>query len=227
MALIATNGLRRGYRVGQDVFWALDGISIEVQKGEFVSLMGPSGSGKSTLLHILGCLDRPSGGEYTLDGHSVSTLDDDDLARVRNRSIGFVFQASNLLPRMTALENVELPLLYADRADRHREGRCRALLEELGLSDRAGHMPSELSGGQQQRVAIARALVNEPYLLLADEPTGSLDSRTGQDILSILKRLNRDRGLTVILVTHDSAIASHASRVIRISDGRLESDAQV
>jgi putative ABC transport system ATP-binding protein len=227
MALIATNGLRRGYRVGQDVFWALDGISIEVQKGEFVSLMGPSGSGKSTLLHILGCLDRASGGEYTLDGHSVSTLDDDDLARVRNRSIGFVFQASNLLPRMTALENVELPLLYADRADRHREGRCRALLEELGLSDRAGHMPSELSGGQQQRVAIARALVNEPPLLLADEPTGSLDSRTGQGILSILKRLNRDRRLTVILVTHDAAIASHASRVIRISDGRLESDAQV
>jgi len=221
-SLIHLKDVSKTYRLGQVQVHALHGIGIEIGQGELVAIMGPSGSGKSTLMNILGCLDQPTAGRYWLDGTEVSRLHDDQLAEVRNRRIGFVFQNYNLLPRTSALENVELPLLYSRRTVR----RHKALeaLDAVGLAERARHRPSELSGGEQQRVAIARALVNEPAILLADEPTGNLDSRTGQEIIAIFQRLNADRGITIILVTHDREIARYTRRVVHLQDGRLTGD---
>lgn len=221
--MISTMGLRHGYRVGGTTLWALDGVTLSIRRGEFVAVKGPSGSGKSTFMNVLGCLDNPTEGTYLLDGFDVGRLRPDALAAIRNRKIGFVFQSFNLLPRATALENVELPLVYRGTWARQRRRRALAMLEQLGLTDRANHTPAELSGGQQQRVAIARALVNEPSLLLADEPTGSLDSQTGQEIMSILRRLN-DTGLTIVLVTHEKEVAARADRIVTFRDGRVTSD---
>ncbi len=224
MPLIKTDGLRHSYRVGGRLVWALDGVSLAIKQGEFVAVMGPSGSGKSTFMHLLGCLDTPTAGCYCLNGVDIGSLGRDALAAIRNRSIGFVFQSFNLLPRTTALENVEMPLLY--RRMRSVEGRRRALalLEEVDLSDRAGHTPAELSGGEQQRVAIARALVNEPMVLLADEPTGALDSHTSREIMAVFQRLNRQHGLTIVLVTHEADIAAYAERIVTFRDGRVVTD---
>ncbi|MCX6022910.1 MAG: ABC transporter ATP-binding protein, partial [Chloroflexi bacterium] len=199
---------------------ALRGVDLDIRKGDFVAIMGPSGSGKSTLMNVIGCLDQPTGGSYMLDGNEVAHMRDDDLAVVRNQTIGFVFQGFNLLARTSAVENVELPLLYG-RKNNRRE-RAYGALERVGLADRAGHKPNELSGGQQQRVAIARAIVTEPSLILADEPTGALDSRTSVEIMALFQELNRDDGITIVLVTHEREIAEHANRVIHIRDGRIE-----
>ena len=227
--LIQTVGLRKDYRVGDVIVPALRGIDLEVAGGAFVSVVGASGSGKSTLMNILGLLDQPTGGRYLLSGEDVSALDRDRRATLRNRTIGFVFQSFNLLARTSALENVELPLLYdgthATAADRHR--RARALLEAVGLGSRVDHTPAQLSGGQQQRVAIARALVTGPRLLLADEPTGNLDSRTSIEIMEILQRLNRDDGLTVVLITHEHDIAEYGERNVVFRDGRVVDDQPV
>lgn len=203
---------------------ALDGVSFTIDRGEILSIMGPSGSGKSTLMNLLGCLDRPSSGDYILDGEHVSNLSDDQLADIRNRKVGFVFQSFNLLPRATALANVELPLRYAG-VGKERLDRARTALELVGLADRIDHKPTELSGGQQQRVAVARALVNNPAILMADEPTGNLDSKSGKEIMELLLNLNRERGTTVIVVTHDPNIAAQTQRVIRLRDGNLEVNA--
>jgi putative ABC transport system ATP-binding protein len=209
--------------VGGSEIWALDGVTLCIDKGEFVAVTGPSGSGKSTFMHILGCLDVATEGRYRLDGVDVGGLTPNALAVIRNRSIGFVFQSFNLLPRASALENIELPLLYGRMRAAKRRRRALALIEELGLRDRAGHTPAQLSGGQQQRVAIARALANEPVMLLADEPTGALDSQTGQEIMTIFHRLNTD-GLTIVLVTHEAEIAAHARRIVTFRDGRVVGD---
>jgi putative ABC transport system ATP-binding protein len=221
--LISTTDLRKDYTLGDTVVHALAGVSIGIDAGEFVAVMGPSGSGKSTFMNMIGCLDRPSGGGYRLAGEDVAHMGADDLAAVRNRRIGFVFQQFNLLPRTSALENVELPLIYAGTAAADRHARAAAKLALVGLASRADHHPSQLSGGQQQRVAIARALVNEPALILADEPTGALDSRTSLEIMALLQQLNR-AGMTIVAVTHESDIAAYAGRLITFRDGRVKTD---
>jgi putative ABC transport system ATP-binding protein len=223
MALVAVSDLTKTYVVGQTAVPALRGVSLAIEQGEFIAVMGSSGSGKSTLMNLLGCLDAPSSGTYHLAGQDVPRLSSNKLAVVRNTSIGFVFQQFNLLARATALENVELPMVYAGLRRRERRRRARDALAQVGLSEREHHRPSQLSGGQQQRVAIARALVNQPLLLLADEPTGALDSVTSAEIMAALVRLNED-GLTVIVVTHDAEVARYARRVIHFKDGRVVSD---
>jgi putative ABC transport system ATP-binding protein len=218
--VISTTDLSKTYHMGKVDVDALCGVSIEIRRGELVAIMGPSGSGKSTLMNILGCLDLPSGGEYILDGENVSRLRDSQLARVRNQKVGFVFQSFNLLPRETALANVELPLSYSGVIHGRREKALDAL-EKVGLSERVRHRPAELSGGQQQRVAIARALVNDPAILLADEPTGNLDSHAGKEIMDLILDLNKTRGMTVVVVTHDPNIASQTQRIIHLQDGKV------
>ena len=222
--MIHAENLTKVYQMGDTEVRALDGASFTINKGEIVAIMGPSGSGKSTLMSIIGCLDVPTNGSYTLDGEAVESLDETQLANVRGRKIGFVFQQFNLLARTSALENVILPLTYAGYSGREREDRARKALERVGLGDRTHHAPNELSGGQQQRVAIARAIVNEPNILLADEPTGALDSKTGVEIMDLFQRLHKENGQTVILVTHDAYVAKHTERIIKISDGRIVSD---
>ncbi|MGH2536866.1 MAG: ABC transporter ATP-binding protein [Candidatus Promineifilaceae bacterium] len=222
MPVIELEAVSKVYDLGAHQVEALRDVSLAIESGEMVAIMGPSGSGKSTLMNILGALDTPSRGVYRLAGTDVGRLNDDQLAEIRNRQIGFVFQNFNLLPRTPAVQQVELPLVYAGA--RGRRAAAEAALELVGLADRAGHRPSELSGGQQQRVAIARALVNQPAIILADEPTGNLDSRSGMDILAVLQRLNRERGITLVCVTHDAWIARHCRRVIRLADGRLAGD---
>jgi putative ABC transport system ATP-binding protein len=221
--VIRTRDLRRDYEMGSEVVRALRGVDLEIGAGEFVAVMGPSGSGKTTLMNLIGCLDVPTAGAYWLSGRRVSELDDDALARVRNREIGFVFQTFNLLPRASALQNVELPLAYAGLGKRERRPRAEAVLARLGLEDRMHHRPPELSGGQRQRVAIARALVNEPSLLLADEPTGNLDSETSSEILDVFEELH-DAGQTLVLVTHEPEVAAHARREVHLRDGCVERD---
>lgn len=224
MALIEVKDVRKVYKMDGVEFEALKGVSFSIEKGEFVIIMGPSGSGKSTLMHILGALDVPTSGSYLLDGREITDMTRDELARVRNAKIGFVFQGFNLLPRMNAMENVELPMLYAGFPTAERKRKAEEALELVGLLDWADHRPNQLSGGQQQRVAIARALVNDAPLLLADEPTGSLDSKTGAQVMEMLVSLNEKRGITVVLVTHDSNIASYGKRVIGVLDGLISSD---
>ena len=218
--VIEMRGIGKVYRSGRLEVDALREVDLQVRNGDFLAIVGPSGSGKSTLMNLLGCLDRPTSGTYRLAGENVAELDDDALARLRNRTIGFVFQSFNLLPRTTALENVAMPLLYAGVSRAERTRRAREALDRLGLSDRVDHQPSELSGGQQQRVAIARALVTEPAILLADEPTGNLDSQSGADVLTLLHQLN-DGGTTVVLITHDADVAEAAKRSVHVRDGRL------
>ena len=221
--VILTHKLTRDYDIGGEVVHALRGVDIQIRKNEFVAIMGPSGSGKSTLMNLIGCLDTPTAGEYWLNSQKVSDLSDDDLAHIRNKEIGFVFQTFNLLPRANALHNVELPLIYAGLAAKERRERAAKALEHVGLADRMAHRPNELSGGQRQRVAIARALVNEPSILLADEPTGNLDSATGEDIMRLFKELHNS-GQTIIVVTHEPDIAAHAHRQILLRDGLVERD---
>ena len=218
--LIEIRDLVKVYEMGSVSVLALDGISLDVDQGDYVAIMGPSGSGKSTLMNLIGCLDTPTAGTYRLNGQMVNELSDDELARIRNKEIGFVFQTFNLLARTTALENVEVPLVYAGVPRQERHSRARDMLARVGLADRIGHQPSELSGGQRQRVAVARALINEPSILLADEPTGNLDSRTGNEIMELFDRLNRE-GHTIIVVTHEEDIADHAHSVVRLRDGKI------
>jgi putative ABC transport system ATP-binding protein len=223
MALIETQDLWKTYTMGEEEIHALRGVSIQLERGEYVAIMGPSGSGKSTLMNLIGCLDTPSKGSYLLNGKQVSQMNDHELARIRNEEIGFVFQTFNLLPRATALRNVELPLVYAGVASREREARAREALEKVELIPRMNHRPNELSGGQRQRVAIARALVNNPSILLADEPTGNLDSKTGHEIMGVFERLHK-AGNTIVLVTHEADVAAFAYRTIHIRDGQVEHD---
>jgi putative ABC transport system ATP-binding protein len=227
MPLLRVRDLVKTYQVGEVAVRALRGITLDVAAGEFVAVVGPSGSGKSTFMHILGCLDRPTSGHYWLEDRDVSRLDDDELSAIRNRQIGFVFQGFNLLARTSAVENVELPLLYGPQKISAGERRRRALaaLDAVGLSDRAEHHPNQLSGGQQQRVAIARALLNNPSILFADEPTGNLDSRTSVEVMDIFQRLKQERGITIVLITHEPQVAEYGSRIIAFKDGAILSDA--
>ncbi len=218
--LIQAENLVKIYRMGQVEVPALRGVSLTVEPGEYVAIMGPSGSGKSTLMHILGCLDRPTEGSYRLEGREIATLDEDQRAEIRKRRVGFVFQQFNLLPRMTVLENVEVPMVYLGMPPRERRQRALALLEQVGLAHRAHHRPTEISGGEAQRVAIARALANDPALILADEPTGNLDTRTGQEILALFRELHRE-GRTIVVVTHDPEVAQEAERIIYLRDGKV------
>jgi putative ABC transport system ATP-binding protein len=230
MPVITVRDLVKTYTVGEVVVRALRGCNLDVEAGEFVAVTGPSGSGKSTLMHILGCLDRPTSGQYFLDGKDVSRMSKDELAAIRNRKIGFVFQGFNLLSRTTALDNVELPLLYNGGSRMktvERRRRAMEALKAVNLSDRAHHYPNQLSGGQQQRVAIARALINEPSIILADEPTGNLDSRTSIEVMGIFQRLNRERGITIILITHETDIAEYGTRLVRFRDGRIQADHKI
>jgi putative ABC transport system ATP-binding protein len=222
-AVIQLQNIKRTYKVGSEVVQALKSVSLEINKNEYVALMGPSGSGKSTLMNILGCLDTPSGGTYLLSNHDVSSMGDNELAEIRNKEIGFVFQTFNLLPRSTALDNVALPLIYAGWPKEKRNKRAMEVLEQVSLADRVHHKPNELSGGQRQRVAVARALVNAPSIILADEPTGNLDSKTSLEIMALFEEIHR-KGNTIILVTHEEDIAKHAHRIIRLKDGLVESD---
>ncbi|HVG71168.1 MAG TPA: ABC transporter ATP-binding protein [Vicinamibacterales bacterium] len=223
MALIETRDLWKTYVMGSEEIHALRGVSIEIERGEYVAIMGPSGSGKSTLMNLIGCLDTPTKGSYLLNGKQVGQMNDNELARIRNEEIGFVFQTFNLLPRASALHNVELPLVYAAVPSKDRQARARAALDKVELSERMSHRPNELSGGQRQRVAIARALVNNPSILLADEPTGNLDSKTGNEIMALFDRLHAG-GNTIILVTHEADIAAYARRAIHLRDGQIEKD---
>jgi len=222
--VVDVRDLRRVYPLGDEPVVALAGVNLAIERGEFVAVMGPSGSGKSTFMHIVGFLDRPTTGTYRFEGRDVTELTEDDLADIRSRRLGFVFQAYNLLPRTTALENVELPMLYAGIGESDRRRAALAALDEVGLSRHAGHRPNQLSGGQQQRVAIARSLVNSPSLILADEPTGALDTRSSQDVMALLERLNRERGITIMLVTHEPDVAAHARRIVTFRDGSVVSD---
>jgi len=225
--VIEVEGLSKTYRLGDVLVEALREVSLTIRRGEYLAVMGPSGSGKSTLMNILGCLDRPTAGVYRLDGEKVDTLGRDALAAIRSRKIGFVFQGFNLLPRMTALENVELPMLYDSLPAEKRMERARSALDSLGILDRERHLPTQMSGGQQQRVAIARAIVNSPSLLLADEPTGNLDTTTSAEILSVFRGLNEERGITIVLVTHDPEVGRGARRIVRFRDGRIVGDEAV
>ena len=222
--MIALDHVSKTYKMGNNLVRALDDVNLSIDDGEYVAIIGPSGSGKTTLMNVLGCLDNPTSGEYLLNGQTVSKLSDDRLAAVRNKNIGFVFQNFNLLARATALRNVEVPLLYGGFGGRARDERSKAALQAVGLEERMHHKPVELSGGQQQRVAIARALVTRPSILLADEPTGALDSKTGAEILALFEKLQRESTITIILVTHDRDVARHARRIILIRDGKIESD---
>ncbi|MDD3033206.1 MAG: ABC transporter ATP-binding protein [Bacteroidales bacterium] len=221
--VIRIKGIKKIYKVGNHEVRALNGVDIQINKNEYVAIMGPSGSGKSTMMNILGCLDSPSEGEYILNGTDVSKMDDNELAVIRNKEIGFIFQSFNLLPRYTALDNVALPLIYSGESREKREERARIALENVDLKDRMHHKPNELSGGQRQRVAVARALVNKPSIILADEPTGNLDTKTSIDIMRLFEEIH-EQGNTVILVTHEEDIAKHAKRIIRLRDGLIESD---
>ena len=223
MPLIETNDLWKTYKMGTEEVHALRGVSMAIERGEYVAIMGPSGSGKSTLMNLIGCLDTPTKGTYLLNGKQVSQMNDDELARIRNEEIGFVFQTFNLLPRASSLHNVELPLIYAGLGSRERKERAAHALDRVGLSDRMEHKPNELSGGQRQRVAIARALVNNPSILLADEPTGNLDSSTSSEIMAVFRELHR-QGQTVVMVTHEHDIAAHAARVVTLRDGLVATD---
>lgn len=224
--LIEITDLKKRYQMGSEVVWALDGISLKIERGEYIAIMGPSGSGKSTLMNMLGCLDTPTSGHYLLNGQDVSQYVDDELAEIRNREIGFVFQTFNLLPRVDCLRNAELPLIYAGMPRAERRERAAEALRNVGLGDRMDHRPNELSGGQRQRVATARALVNNPSLILADEPTGNLDTETGHDIMLLFESLYR-QGNTLLVVTHEEDIAHHARRILRLRDGKLEQDVRV
>lgn len=224
--IIEIENLKKHYKMGQSIVRALDGVSFDVMENEYIAIMGPSGSGKSTLMNMIGCLDTPSSGEYILNGHRVSDLDDSELAQIRNREIGFVFQTFNLLPRTDCLNNVELPLIYSGMRSSARKQKAADTLAKVGLGDRMDHKPNELSGGQRQRVAIARALVNDPSILLADEPTGNLDTKTGDEIMLLLEEIYRG-GNTILLVTHENEIANYARRVIRLRDGVIEVDEKI
>ncbi len=225
-AIIRTHDLAREYQMGAEIVRALRGVDLEIQRNEYVAIMGPSGSGKSTMMNLIGCLDTPTAGQYWLNGVEVSQMSEDELARVRNREIGFVFQTFNLLPRASSLHNVELPLIYAGIRAKERRDRAVAALESVGLSDRMDHKPSELSGGQRQRVAIARALVTKPSIILADEPTGNLDSTTSEEIMKVLADLHQHHKQTIVMVTHEHDIAAHAERIVTLHDGKISSDSR-
>jgi putative ABC transport system ATP-binding protein len=221
--MIKTQDLTKTYDMGEVEVHALRGVDLEIEKGDFVAVMGPSGSGKSTLLHMLGGLDKPTSGRVFIDDQDISRLSEDDLARMRSRKIGFVYQFHNLLPTLTALENVELPMIFNGTKVKERRTKAKELLESVGLGDRVDHLPTQLSGGQQQRVAVARALANDPSIILGDEPTGELDSKSGAEVMTLLKRLNEEKELTLVIVTHDSAVAKKAGRIIHVMDGKIES----